>query len=74
MARRKAAQPIQEFPLIRQLQRRHERSSPLIRKGIGDDAAVISIPAGEWTVLTTDLLTEGIHFDLRTAQIGRAHV
>lgn len=67
MARRKAAQPIQEFPLIRQLQRRHERPSPLIRKGIGDDAAVISIPAGEWTVLTTDLLTEGIHFDLRTA-------
>ncbi len=67
MARRKAAQPIQEFPLIRQLQRRHERSSPLIRKGIGDDAAVISIPAGDWAVLTTDLLTEGIHFDLRTA-------
>jgi thiamine-monophosphate kinase len=66
MARRKAAQPIQEFPLIRQLQRRHERRSPLIRKGIGDDAAVVSIPAGDWTVLTTDLLTEGIHFDLRT--------
>ena len=67
MARRKATQPIQEFPLIRQLQRRHERRSPLIRKGIGDDAAVVSIPAGDWAVLTTDLLTEGIHFDLRTA-------
>ena len=67
MARRKAAPLIQEFPLIRQLQRRHERRSPLIRKGIGDDAAVVSIPAGAWTVLTTDLLTEGIHFDLRTA-------
>jgi len=66
MARRKAAQPIQEFPLIRQLQRRFERHSPLIRKGIGDDAAVVSIPAGNWTVLTTDLLTEGIHFDLNT--------
>ncbi|MBX9661485.1 MAG: thiamine-phosphate kinase [Nitrospiraceae bacterium] len=67
MARRKATQPIQEFPLIRQLQRRHERRSPLIRKGIGDDAAVVSIPAGDWAVLTTDLLTEGVHFDLRTA-------
>lgn len=67
MARRKAAQPIQEFPLIRQLQRRYERRSPLIRKGIGDDAAVVSIPAGNWAVLTTDLLTEGIHFDLQTA-------
>ncbi len=67
MARRKATQPIQEFPLIRQLQHRHERRSPLIRKGIGDDAAVVSIPAGDWAVLTTDLLTEGVHFDLRTA-------
>ena len=67
MARRKATPPIQEFPLIRQLQRRHERHSPLIRKGIGDDAAVVSIPPGNWTVLTTDLLTEGIHFDRRTA-------
>lgn len=67
MARRKATQPIQEFPLIRQIQGRYERRSPLIRKGIGDDAAVISIPPGNWAVLTTDLLTEGIHFDLRTA-------
>lgn len=67
MARRKATQPIQEFPLIRQLQRRYERRSPLVRKGIGDDAAVVSIPAGNWAVLTTDLLTEGVHFDLQTA-------
>lgn len=66
MARRKATQSIQEFPLIRQLQRRHERRSPLIRKGIGDDAAIVSIPAGDWAVLTTDLLAEGIHFNLRT--------
>lgn len=67
MARRKATHPIQEFPLIRQLQRRYERPSPLILKGIGDDAAVVSIPSGSWTVLTTDLLAEGVHFDLRTA-------
>ncbi|MCS6293060.1 MAG: thiamine-phosphate kinase [Nitrospira sp.] len=67
MARRKATQPIQEFPLIRQLQRRFERRSPLVRKGIGDDAAVVSIPAGDWAVLTTDLLTEGVHFNLCTA-------
>ena len=67
MARRKATHPIQEFPLIRQIQRRHERRSPLIRKGIGDDAAVVSIPSGTWAVLTTDLLTEGVHFDRRTA-------
>ena len=28
-------------------------------QGIGDDAAVITSRAGQWTVLTTDLLTEG---------------
>ena len=33
-------------------------------KGVGDDAAVISIGIGECLVVTTDLLLEGIHFDL----------
>ncbi len=70
MARRKAATPIQEFPLIRQLQRRFERKSPAVLQGIGDDAAVVSIPSGDWTVLTTDLLAEGIHFDVRTATLA----
>ncbi len=33
-------------------------------KGVGDDAAVISAGNGECLVVTTDLLLEGIHFDL----------
>jgi thiamine-monophosphate kinase len=33
-------------------------------KGIGDDAAVIDIGQGRVQVVTTDLLLEGIHFDL----------
>ena len=70
MARRKASTPIQEFPLIRQLQRRFERKSPSILQGIGDDAAVVSILSGNWVVLTTDLLAEGIHFDLRTVALA----
>ncbi len=70
MARRKATQLIQEFPLIRQLQRRFERRSPSVVTGIGDDAAVVSIAAADWVVLTTDLLTEGIHFDLATASLS----
>lgn len=32
-------------------------------KGVGDDAAVID-HAGKRTIVTTDLLTEGVHFDL----------
>jgi len=31
--------------------------------GIGDDAAVLSLPAGEELVVTTDMLVEGRHFE-----------
>ena len=53
-----------EFALIDRLTEafplRHESSY----KGVGDDAAVIATPDGMQTLLTTDLLLEGIHFDL----------
>ena len=53
-----------EFALIDRLTEafplRHESSL----KGVGDDAAVIATPDGMQTLLTTDLLLEGIHFDL----------
>jgi thiamine-monophosphate kinase len=68
--RTKARPTIHEFDLIRALHRRHGRRSPSVIQGIGDDAAIITSRAGQWTVLTTDLLTEGIHFDLRTATMA----
>lgn len=68
--RTKARPTIHEFDLIRTLHRRHGRHSPSVIQGIGDDAAVITSQAGEWTVLTTDLLMEGVHFDLRTATMA----
>ncbi len=68
--RTKARHTIHEFDLIRALHKRHGRQSPSVIQGIGDDAAVITSPTGQWTVLTTDLLTEGIHFDLRTATMA----
>ncbi|KGE89218.1 MAG: thiamine-phosphate kinase [Phaeodactylibacter xiamenensis] len=52
-----------EFGLIDHLTQRfplHHRSSV---KGIGDDAAVID-HQGAFTVVSTDMLVEGIHFDL----------
>lgn len=58
---------IREFDLIRQLARRHGAGRPSVDCGIGDDAAVVSVSAGRQLVLTTDLLAERIHFDLRTA-------
>jgi thiamine-monophosphate kinase len=70
MVRTKAYPTIHEFDLIRALHRRHGRRTPSVIQGIGDDAAVITSRAGQWTVLTTDLLTEGVHFDLRTATMA----
>lgn len=66
-ARSKARSSLREFDLINELRRRHGRDNPSIVRGIGDDAAVIAPPAGRHLVLTTDLLAERIHFDLRTA-------
>jgi thiamine-monophosphate kinase len=66
-ARPKATSAIREFHLIRTLQHRHGAGSALIIRGIGDDAAVIVPAKHRWQLFTTDLLTEGIHFDFLTA-------
>lgn len=52
-----------EFGLIRKLTRDIILRHPGSRKGVGDDAAVID-HSGFLTLVTTDLLLEGIHFDL----------
>ncbi|HEX9155097.1 MAG TPA: thiamine-phosphate kinase [Nitrospira sp.] len=66
-ARPKAISTIREFDLIRALQQRHGAGDSSILRGIGDDAAVVAPSKNLWQLLTTDLLAEGIHFDLRTA-------
>jgi thiamine-monophosphate kinase len=52
-----------EFGLIRHLTEKIEIKNESTIKGIGDDAAVLSYKNGE-VLVTTDLLLEGIHFDL----------
>ena len=52
-----------EFGLIRKLTQDIILRHPSTRKGIGDDAAVVDHTDFR-TVVTTDLLLEGIHFDL----------
>ncbi len=66
----KVRSTIHEFDLIHALHRRHSLRAPSVIRGIGDDAAIITSRANQWTVLTTDLLTEGVHFDLRTATMA----
>ena len=52
-----------EFGLIDHLTKNLSFDSSLTHKGIGDDAAVMNFTEGQ-TVVTTDLMIEGIHFDL----------
>ncbi len=52
-----------EFGLIDHLTRKAVPNNPSTLKGVGDDAAVID-NGGLATVVSTDLLVEGIHFDL----------
>jgi thiamine-monophosphate kinase len=52
-----------EFGLIKHLTQFIEIANESTVKGIGDDAAVIDYK-GKKTVVSTDMLVEGIHFDL----------
>src|SRR5262245_18688607 len=52
-----------EFGLIKHLTKNIELQNASSIVGVGDDAAVID-HFGKQTVITTDLLVEGIHFDL----------
>lgn len=53
-----------EFGLIRHLTANIELQNESSKVGVGDDAAVVEYEPGKQTVITTDLLIEGIHFDL----------
>lgn len=53
-----------EFGLITHLTRYIEHEQPSSVKGVGDDAAVIDSQEGMQTVVSTDMLVEGVHFDL----------
>jgi len=58
-------QKLGEFGLIDHLTQNLKTVQPSTLKGVGDDAAVIAAPEkDEALLLTTDLLIEGIHFDL----------
>ncbi len=53
-----------EFGLIRHLTEGIDLKNKSSQYGIGDDAAVLSYPADKEVLVTTDLLLEGVHFDL----------
>lgn len=59
----KKAPPFSEDTLIGKMRARYSADSPILKKGIGDDAAVVH-PRGakEYWVITTDMLLEDIDF------------
>ena len=63
MSERTEINALGEFGLIEQLTRNIEIQNASTLLGVGDDAAVID-HFGKQTVITTDMLVEGIHFDL----------
>lgn len=52
-----------EFTLIKHLTKAFKIQHPSTLTGIGDDAAVLDFK-GKETIISTDMLVEGIHFDL----------
>lgn len=53
-----------EFGLIEYLTRRFTSRRKEVRRGLGDDAAVIDAGASRVQVISTDMLLENVHFDL----------
>src|SRR5436190_21953716 len=63
MSERTEIASLGEFGLIDHLTRNIELQNASSVVGVGDDAAVID-HFGKQTVVTTDMLVEGVHFDL----------
>jgi thiamine-monophosphate kinase len=66
-----------EHDLIAAIRRRVPPPGPDVIVGIGDDAAVLRPPRGEWLVQTTDSHVDGVHFERALcppAAIGRRAV
>jgi thiamine-monophosphate kinase len=61
-----------EFDLIERIRRRATTTREDVLLGIGDDAALLEVPAGHALVVATDTLNAGVHFPVETppADIG----
>ncbi len=67
--------PPLEFDIIKQYFSNitNKKSSSDIHLGVGDDAAIVSVPENKKLVVCTDTLNEGIHFPLNTSAYNVAY-
>ncbi|GLQ47686.1 thiamine-monophosphate kinase [Dyella lipolytica] len=56
-----------EFTLIDRIRERTAQGRDDVRLGIGDDAALLAVPAGQELAVSIDTLVEGVHFPIGTA-------
>ncbi|MCC2658624.1 MAG: thiL [Panacagrimonas sp.] len=59
-----------EFDLIRRYFSRLTQGGEGVKLGIGDDAAILGLPAGHELVVTTDTLVAGRHFEVHADPAG----
>jgi thiamine-monophosphate kinase len=61
-----------EFSLIDRIRERTAQGRDDVRLGIGDDAALVSVPTGQELAVAIDTMVEGVHFPVgtRAADIG----
>ncbi len=64
MSKQTTLDELGEFGLISHVTKQFQSQRESTVRGIGDDCAVLNKNAQNYTVVTTDLLMEGIHFDL----------
>lgn len=60
-----------EFSFIQWIRKRQKRRKDVIL-GIGDDCAVIDVSSDKLTLITTDMLVDGTHFDLKKCTVREA--
>jgi thiamine-monophosphate kinase len=68
----RVAADVAEFALIERIRKRCDIARADVRLGIGDDAALLAVPAGQLLAMSTDTLVAGVHFpqDTRPFDIG----